>query len=242
MAILIVPIGEMGSGKSTATQLLKEEANSLGLHVETMAFAAPLKHFTKQVFCFSDYTLWGPSEARNKVQNFSAEDWNRIHQRFSARARDWVRDVMRGAPWPVQHDAVRDLAKWFDGLKGQPISARTVLQTLGTDWGRNKVSPRIWIDYLAAKAAQRPQSTIVVVEDGRFLNEAKDSGGFPILIRRYHQMSLFDTKIHESEAQQGSREMLDFCEKNGMVVDNTGSMDHLRQCMKGVLDTVKLVS
>jgi len=68
-------------------------------------------------------------------------------------------------------------------LGGQ--TPRHAMQTLGTEWGRNLVHKDIWI--LAWKIQVAKCSTPVVVDDLRFLNEAKivkELGGKIILIER----------------------------------------------------------
>ena len=79
-------------------------------------------------------------------------------------------------------------------LKEEPIpgfggrSARQLMQTLGTDWGRDLVSPTIWLD-IARKDIGRSiligQS--VVIDDLRFDNEARlihELGGIVVGVAR----------------------------------------------------------
>jgi hypothetical protein len=57
------------------------------------------------------------------------------------------------------------------------VSARHLLRTLGTEWGRDCVKPTIWVDHWLARASRK---SFVVVDDVRFVNEAnliKDLGG-----------------------------------------------------------------
>ena len=49
------------------------------------------------------------------------------------------------------------------------VSARHLLRTLGTEWGRECVSPTVWLDVWLAKALRK---SFVVVDDVRFKNEA----------------------------------------------------------------------
>lgn len=48
-------------------------------------------------------------------------------------------------------------------------NARHLLQTLGTDWGRQLVAPDLWVKAWAAQAVTAP---LVVADDVRFRNEA----------------------------------------------------------------------
>jgi hypothetical protein len=64
-------------------------------------------------------------------------------------------------------------------------SPRQALQTLGTEWGRNHIAKTIWLDVWKRKLAT--QSTSIVVDDVRFLNEAemlRRHGGIIIKIER----------------------------------------------------------
>ena len=57
------------------------------------------------------------------------------------------------------------------------VSARHLLRTLGTEWGRDCVKPTVWTDHWLARASRKP---FVVVDDVRFVNEAnliRDLGG-----------------------------------------------------------------
>ena len=50
------------------------------------------------------------------------------------------------------------------------VSVRHLLRTLGTEWGRECVSPSVWLDVWLAKARRK---SFVVVDDVRFTNEAE---------------------------------------------------------------------
>lgn len=57
------------------------------------------------------------------------------------------------------------------------VSARHLLRTLGTEWGRECVKASLWTDHWLARASRKP---FVVVDDVRFVNEAeliRDLGG-----------------------------------------------------------------
>lgn len=65
---------------------------------------------------------------------------------------------------------------------------RTLLQWLGTDWGRGTISESLWIDIWRAEAKQRlGLNAMVVCDDCRFDNEAEaihELGGIVIRITR----------------------------------------------------------
>jgi len=49
------------------------------------------------------------------------------------------------------------------------VSVRHLMRTLGTEWGRECISPTVWLDVWLAKARRK---SFVVVDDVRFKNEA----------------------------------------------------------------------
>lgn len=64
---------------------------------------------------------------------------------------------------------------------------RQAMQTLGTEWGRDLVTPDLWIRAWQAALAKVPAGVNVVVDDCRFPNEAaaiKAAGGFIVNIDR----------------------------------------------------------
>ena len=72
---------------------------------------------------------------------------------------------------------------YMDVAKEKPIdginkSARQLLCTLGTDWGRNMVTDKIWIWAMQKQIekvianAKKPSDLVIVIDDCRFANEA----------------------------------------------------------------------
>lgn len=93
------------------------------------------------------------------------------------------------------------------------ISMRSVLQTLGTDWGRNTIDPDLWLEPLKQEwdriKVDRKYKSLnevagmegIVVSDVRFENEAKwirDNGGC-ILHINCEGLNLIAESVHESE-------------------------------------------
>lgn len=89
------------------------------------------------------------------------------------------------------------------------VSIRHMLQTLGTEWGRNMLNENVWLNRQAALMAEDPH-TIYVMSDVRFENEAnfcrKHGTLIHIIADKDH---LGDEDSHESEAgllpMQGDR-------------------------------------
>ena len=111
-------------------------------------------------------------------------------------------------------------------IKEKPLSfvgksPRYLLQTLGTEWGRNMISPTLWIDACMRRAAGVVNA---VIADVRFDNEAraiKDAGGRVFLIVRPGWRTLSpEAAAHTSEAGVGI-ELVDG------FIDNSGTLDDL---------------
>jgi hypothetical protein len=83
------------------------------------------------------------------------------------------------------------------------VSMRHLLQTLGTDWGRQLIHPDVWVMATARRIEdQLNQGRDVVIEDVRFENEAafiRDHGGLVVHIERETGYS----DGHESESGIG---------------------------------------
>lgn len=241
-AKLIVPIGPAGSGKSTAAALIRLIAQERGLIVQELAFAAPIKTFCHAVFDFDAHALYGPSEARNAIDpRYSGPGrenaWKLAEERLRRNGDEFIERVLPNFDVDEYADAVENLYLWFAGLRKLPeLSARVALQTLGTEWGRAHYD-RIWIDALRRVVDNSP-ADLVVVTDGRFLNEAKESGGFPVLIVRDQVSDLKHLGAHASEKDQASEEMLDFCRRHGKIVDNNGPLDDLKRQLELIVEMV----
>ena len=103
---------------------------------------------------------------------------------------------------------------------------REVMQTLGTEWGRDSVYSKIWLD-----AWERSVSnlTYVVVEDLRYLNEAeliKNRGG---KIWRIRRPDYFFGHSHISETEMEGIEP-------DLVIRNSGSVEELHAMIDRILE------
>jgi hypothetical protein len=122
------------------------------------------------------------------------------------------------------------VATLADGpLKEAPIdwlddkSPRQMMQTLGTEWGRNMIDPDLWIK-VAGKRLERVQHDVplVVFPDVRFDNEAKlirRMGGTVVHLLR---SGAAQVNAHASEAGISSG-------MNDWQIVNDGSMTDLRE-------------
>lgn len=105
------------------------------------------------------------------------------------------------------------------------VSTRYLMQTLGTEWGRNMIDQDIWIKILEdrlGKSSLGNYTLDFVIDDVRFENEAqwiKDSGGFLVKVLRPDA-----EELENSHASEGN---LDNWKFDGIIINN-GSVDELR--------------
>jgi hypothetical protein len=111
-------------------------------------------------------------------------------------------------------------------LPGMP-TARHLLITLGTDWGRNLVSPNLWLQYWIEKTTCLLNAGYnVVADDMRLPNEASEilsQGGFIWRIERPPStaIDLSDESIQFST--EGRLNNLSFSK----IIKNDGTLDEL---------------
>ena len=104
---------------------------------------------------------------------------------FATPIKDMTRNFLMNLGYNHE-EAVEAISTKTDTVKGidPPISVRDLLRTLGTEWGRDNVHPEVWIKCWLAKYEQlinlqgdhfyeRTTGPSIVVDDVRFLNEAK---------------------------------------------------------------------
>jgi hypothetical protein len=97
-------------------------------------------------FGFDINTLWGASSARNVEIAVDDGWWFQAAQRMTHASEELVNLVIQTGD---KARAFLQLIKWFMWLRETyptKISCRIVLQTLGTEWGRN-VDPIMWCRY-----------------------------------------------------------------------------------------------
>jgi hypothetical protein len=182
-----------------------------------------MKRLGASVFHFDENQLWGPSSARNaEDRRYSSPDaWNQVAANLRRLGARWIDDIMPASSKPAKERAFRDLKSWFQGLalthlkSARVLTPRYMLQTLGTEWGRN-FSKNLWVDYAGRVAFKllgggfrydRAQGVIaddgaplpgwVVVTDGRFANEI-------LAVKRAAGMALRVVSSNQSAAAQSA--------------------------------------
>jgi len=116
-------------------------------------------------------------------------------------------------------------------VPGINIRMRTLMQTLGTEWGRNTLDQDFWINCWKAKVES--SRNFVVADDVRFPNEAltiKEMGGEVWKIVRP------GTENSENHASEGQ---LDHWDSFSRIIVNDGSIDDLYHKLNLVMSDAK---
>ena len=119
-------------------------------------------------------------------------------------------------------------------IPGIGKSLRELYQTLGTDWGRDRIDTDIWVNQ-AARQYGRWAGFDVVFSDVRFENEAafvRNQGGTIIHIRR-NQAPL--TRLHKSESGIEYHPLEDY------VLENTGTLHEMFAHLGLILEEIERV-
>ena len=78
------------------------------------------------------------------------------------------------------------------------VSARKMAQTFGTEWGRDMVSDTIWLDLMEKRIGET--SGVVIIDDARFDNEAKQVGRLGGIVVELHGDTRYENvDTHSSE-------------------------------------------
>lgn len=213
--------GPAGSGKDLVADYFASNG------IVKISFADPMKRFVKGAFGLSDLQLWGLSEERNK--EFLVDDswWFNAIGLLPDAFKEILNEVLVGGNRSKGYLSLMD---WFNRLRREypeKISARVILQTLGTEWGR-AVDPLLWAKHthkLIREMGTHPQKsytktaglfiepskstgyyTGAIIPDHRFRNEVEltqQAGGHVIRVRRLAlQQETVGIPGHQSEAEQ----------------------------------------
>lgn len=155
----------------------------------------------------------GKDTAAQALKGFHRESFAAPIRQAVAKTLDWTLEELElWKETPIE---------WLDG-----VTARNMMQTLGTEWGRNMIHHELWLRSLERRIRQRPR---VVITDVRFNNEAefvKRLGGVVVQVERTSQV----TDAHASEAGV-DRKLIDF------FIFNDFSVEHLHQQVNEILES-----
>lgn len=165
--------GQIGSGKDTVADYA---CDSYGF--VKIALADPIKSFGYDVFTFTKTQLWGPSDARNGIdERYHSEDaWNEAQWRLEMYGHEYIENLLDTTDTVVVAEAFASLVHWFLWLRSKytgALSPRIMLQTLGTEWGRT-LSPDVWVNAMIRSAKK------ILGEDGSMIPYKYDPAAGPV--------------------------------------------------------------
>lgn len=213
-------LGPAGSGKDLVADWFAEKG-----YVK-IAFADPMKRFAQKTFGLSTEQLWGPTSERNREFDITEAWWFEAIGHFGDASQEIIGKVLqpgsRTQGYLRLHDWLTQLRKDYR----ERISTRVILQTLGTEWGR-ELDPKMWVRY-AYESIERIQHGVgytqggglvdnelfckrsgAIIPDHRFINEVEASQKeYDAYVMRVRRLALekkeesVGVSGHKSEAEQ----------------------------------------
>lgn len=138
--------------------------------------------------CGKDTLAQGLVQYGYETDKFAAPIYDAVNAMFGWGPANWLNREWKEKPIP-----------WLTGFGGAKVSPRILLQTLGTEWGRDRIDEDIWLK-IAQKKHERAWRTIIT--DLRFDNEAqwiRDEGGLVFEIVRSGHDKISESS-HASES------------------------------------------
>lgn len=163
--------GPAGSGKSTIADWFVKQK-----HFVELALADPIKNFILALWGHPDSgntraslinCLWGPSNLRAGYIATAKPDNDCLLPEMY---------IFKMLPEEKQMEAANALDTWIrQAADRRMVPLRELLQTLGTEWGRNR-HPTIWIDHLL-------NVRIPAVQRGAYFNWSSEFGPWPDTVK-----------------------------------------------------------
>jgi hypothetical protein len=149
---------------------------------------------------------------------------------FADPLRDGLMHILNLSPCDFEGDQKEQPLPWLDR------SPRQLMQSLGTEWGRNSVHPNLWLllaeQNLDLLARTHDNAQGFVVSDLRFDNEAqfiRERGG--VVIHLYRPSA---PAVNAHVSEDGIRST-----KQDLVLTNFGTVDELRQNLNSIVDHLR---
>ena len=193
-------LGPAGSGKDLVADWFVNKG------FVKVAFADPMKRFVQRAFGLSVEQLWGPSEERNKKFPVSLAWWFNAIGNMGKASEELVGSVLSEGTRAIGYLKLMEWFSWLRKTYPEEIAAREILQTLGTEWGREvdglmwaKYAHRVAFGLLQGKYSYTQTGGLnplelhlrapagVVIPDHRFVNEiatTQENDGYVLRLRR----------------------------------------------------------
>jgi hypothetical protein len=167
MSKFIVISGKKQSGKTTSAKYIKNEIQACRPEamVEITSFASPIKEFCTDVLGLTKTQVYGTEEEKNSPTHIK---WDTMPSEIRVRYGKPF-DPEKNPEYKLLYQALGMNKNLMVPIKG-PMTAREVMQILGTDIFRNFFDYDIW-----AKAPFNKNygfTDFVIIDDCRFHNEA----------------------------------------------------------------------
>jgi hypothetical protein len=156
---------------------------------------------------------------KDTVARFLAEDHSFLEKSLADPLRAGLREMLGLKPSDFSPENKETVIDWIGK------SPRELLQTLGTEWGRDLVHPQVWVRYLAARLKKSLLSgESVVITDVRFVDEAelvhRDGGQIWRVVRRRSET----TRLAQHRSEQESLRIV-----SDLLIENDGTLEELRE-------------
>ncbi|AOR76540.1 hypothetical protein BES08_07120 [Novosphingobium resinovorum] len=156
----------MGSGKSTAAQYLVDHGYDL------VKFAGPLKRMTRALLrCCGVSGIVIDRYVDGDLKEVPIGDLGEFLPEYAVAMLQAMGPVP-GAVTLTQGEIIDSLVEWGRATVVPGVTSRRLQQTLGTEWGREKIHTNLWVMIAIDEAdLSRADGIHVVIDDMRFPNE-----------------------------------------------------------------------
>jgi hypothetical protein len=172
-----------------------------------------------------------PRSGKSTVAGYLCREFGYQVRPFAGPLKRMVRQFLEDAGFSdgdILHYMSDGKEELLPGDWPRPTTARYLMQTLGTEWGREQIGYGIWLNLWGSSLGTGK----IVVDDVRFLNEAEEikaRGGEVWLVERGIQSSA-DVLKHRSESGLGDDYQFD------AVLYNRAAIRDLEKIVKWCLE------
>lgn len=230
MSNVIALVGNIGAGKDTVASILSEKHG-----YKPIAFAARLKALAGYLFHINQDVLYGPSAKRNTVIDLTEDQWRQTYTELKSHT---LQHVLKMLFWDeaTQQDALSKLYELWYTFKHykEPLTARVILQQLGTEWGR-KLDDSVWVRTVRSTVTTEGGNWVITdcrfPNEGAFIKNMPEANGRAVWLDASKRVQR--TSDHASEPTRA-----DF---DGIVtydLDNNGSLAELEANIETMLTAI----